>query len=230
MIVAIIDYGSGNLRSAARAFERVAGGKYEITVSSEAKTLCAASHIVLPGVGTFDDCMEGLRGAPGILEALRENVIGKGKPFLGICVGMQMLFETGMEHGEHEGLGWLKGKVIRINNTARPAGESERSSDGGSVSPASDSQLKIPHMGWNELNVRSAHPLLAGIPPGAHAYFVHSYHAVCGDEDNVLATVDYGSPLTAVVAKGNIMGTQFHPEKSQETGLRLIENFLQFAH
>lgn len=201
----IIDYGSGNLRSVARAFEHVS--KTSVTISSNASDLKQASHIVLPGVGAFGDCMNGLKALPGMLDALQEEVISKKKLFLGICVGMQMLFERGLEHGEHKGLGWLKGEVDRIGR-GRP------------LIP-----LKIPHMGWNELAITRAHPLLSDIPGGAHAYFVHSYCAY-GDAADVIATTGYGQTLTAVVAKGNIMGTQFHPEKSQETGLALIRNFL----
>lgn len=209
-LVAIIDYGSGNLRSAAKAFERVAPEDCAILVTSNPKKLAEATHIVLPGVGAFADCMEGLQKTSGMLEALENEVLVKRKPFLGICVGMQMLFEIGHEHGVHKGLGWIDGEIIKIDNAGNP-------------------QLKVPHMGWNELSITSAHPLLAGINTGAHVYFVHSYHAICDDKKDRLATTDYGSPLAAVVAKDNIMGTQFHPEKSQETGLRLISNFLQLG-
>jgi glutamine amidotransferase len=203
--VAIIDYGSGNLRSAAKAFERAGSGNARISVTDNPGVLAEASHIVLPGVGAFADCMRGLETTPGMRVALECEVLEKRKPFLGVCVGMQMLFETGHEHGMHTGLGWLKGKVVKIT--------------GGQ-------DLKIPHMGWNDLKLlRAEHPLLAGLENGDHAYFVHSYHA-SGDAADVLATTDYGSPLTAIVARGNIMGTQFHPEKSQYAGLKLIANFL----
>lgn len=204
--VVIIDYGSGNLRSAAKAFELAADGGAAVTVTADPKTLAGASHIVLPGVGAFDDCMRGLAAAAGMREALETQVREKGKPFLGICVGMQMLFDTGHEHGVHEGLGWIAGKVVKIE-------------------PGSEA-LKIPHMGWNNLMLRRPdHHLLVGIKNGNHAYFVHSYQAVC-DERYILATTDYGGALAAIVARDNVMGTQFHPEKSQETGLRLICNFL----
>lgn len=206
--VAIIDYDSGNLRSAAKAFERVAPKDCKILVTSDPKQLAGATHIVLPGVGAFADCMAGLQKATGMLAALEKEVLEKRKPFLGICVGMQMLFEIGHEHGVHKGLSWIGGEVIRIDNI-------------------NNSEMKVPHMGWNDLTIVSEHPLLTGIKTGAHAYFVHSYHAICDDKKDLLATTEYGSPLTAVVAKGNIMGTQFHPEKSQETGLQLIGNFLQ---
>lgn len=201
-MIVIIDYGSGNLRSAAKAAERVAGPrKVEITHSPSA--LAGASHIVLPGVGAFGDCMRGLRSIPGMIAALEKEVLRNKKPLLGICIGMQMLFEKGHEHGVHAGLGWLKGEVVPL-----------------------DSAFKIPHMGWNELEIRKKHPLLSGIETGAHTYFVHSYHAVCGDASTVIASAEYGQTIAAVVGQGNIMGTQFHPEKSQDTGLRLLKNFV----
>jgi glutamine amidotransferase len=203
MTVAIIDYGSGNLRSVAKAFERVGAA---VQVTNKINEVAVATHIVLPGVGAFADCMSGLKALPGMLQALQQEVLQRKKQFLGICVGMQMLFERGHEHGVHEGLGWLKGEVIAL----APAGKS----------------LKIPHMGWNDLRIMGSHPLLKGIKTGAHAYFVHSYHARCSDASDVLATVEYGQIIAAVVGRGNIMGTQFHPEKSQETGLQLIKNFL----
>jgi len=204
MTVAIIDYGSGNLRSVAKAFERVAANPSDIQVTRSAEVVQAASHIVLPGVGAFADCMAGLRALPGMLDTLQQEVITRGKQFLGICVGMQMLFEKGHEHGVHDGLGWLKGEVVPL-------------------SPAS--QLKIPHMGWNDLQITGQHPLLNNIKTGDHAYFVHSYHATARADD-MLATTNYGQTIAAVVGRDNIMGTQFHPEKSQETGLALLKNFL----
>lgn len=208
MSVVIIDYGSGNLHSTLKAFEHVAqplGLKVSLTQSPAA--LAKASHIVLPGVGAFADCMRGIESIGGMREALEENVQKKKKPFLGICVGMQLLAEKGLEHGEHKGLGWLKGEVSAI----QPA----------------DASFKIPHMGWNDLKLRKKHALLAGIESGKHAYFVHSYAMRCANAEDVLATVDYAGEVVAVVGRGNIMGTQFHPEKSQETGLALIGNFLQ---
>ncbi len=204
-MLAIIDYGSGNLRSAAKAFTRVAGNT-KIEVTSDPKALRGASHIVLPGVGAFADCMAGLAALPGMLDALHEEVLARKKYFLGICVGMQMLFESGHEHGVHKGLGWLKGEVVPL---------------------APNTGLKIPHMGWNNLQIKSDHPLTRGIETGAHAYFVHSYHAACGDTADVIATCDYGQAVTAAVSRGHIMGTQFHPEKSQKTGLALLENFIR---
>jgi glutamine amidotransferase len=208
MNVVIIDYGSGNLRSAAKAFERVdaeSGIAARIAVSGDAAAIDAADRIVLPGVGAFGDCMAGLMALPGVRAALERNVREKGKPFLGICVGMQLMAERGVEHGVHRGLGWIAGEVRPI--------------------PANG--LKVPHMGWNELAVaRVDHPVLAGIASGAHAYFVHSYALQCENAADIAARTDYGTPLVAVVARANLIGTQFHPEKSQATGLRLIRNFL----
>jgi imidazole glycerol-phosphate synthase subunit HisH len=206
MTVAIIDYGSGNLRSVAKAFERVAPDASSIQVTRSLEVVAQATHIVLPGVGAFADCMHGLKALPGMLPALRQEVLERGKRFLGICVGMQMLFEKGHEHGVHEGLGWLKGEVRQLDSV--------------------NHTLKIPHMGWNDLSVKGNHPLMRGLQSGEHAYFVHSYHAVCANTADVLATVTYGQSVTAVVGQGNIMGTQFHPEKSQETGLKLLKNFI----
>ncbi|MBM3564746.1 MAG: imidazole glycerol phosphate synthase subunit HisH [Alphaproteobacteria bacterium] len=213
MRVAIIDYGSGNLRSAAKAFARAAadnGIKADIAVTADAGEVARADRIVLPGVGAFADCKRGLVALSGMIAAMEDAVRGRGRPFLGICVGMQLLATTGREHGTHAGLGWLAGEV-------------------GPLAPA-DPRLKIPHMGWNNLDFRAgAHPLLVGLVPGAHAYFVHSYAMTCRDASDVVATADYGGPVTAVVARGNIAGTQFHPEKSQATGLRLIANFLTWT-
>ncbi len=210
MTVAIVDYGSGNLRSAAKAFERAAdetGFAGEIRVTSQAADLESASHIVLPGVGAFADCKRGLVALPGMWEALSDQVIGLAKPFLGICVGMQLMAEAGHEHGSHEGLGWIEGEVVPLE-------------------PADDA-LKVPHMGWNELCFEpGAHSLLAGIAPGEHVYFVHSYAFVCAREGERVAWVDYAGPVTALIGRDNLAGTQFHPEKSQQTGLRLIANFL----
>ena len=212
MSVAIVDYGSGNLRSAAKAFERAmaeAALGESVVVTGDPAVVARASHIVLPGVGAFGDCGRGLNALPGMAETLSRAVIEAGRPFLGICVGMQLLADVGREHGEHPGLGWISGEVVRLT-------------------PA-DPELKIPHMGWNDLRVRRPdHPLLAGIATGAHAYFVHSYGFVPTDADAVLASVDYGGAVVAVVGRDNIAGTQFHPEKSQEAGLRLIRNFLKW--
>jgi glutamine amidotransferase len=212
MQAVIIDYGSGNLRSAAKAFERAtreSGAGVPVKVSADPRDVAASSHIVLPGVGAFQDCMRGVAGVPGMIDALTRAVLEEKRPFLGICVGMQLLARRGHEHGTHEGLGWIDGEVYRLDVEGQG--------------------LKVPHMGWNELMPRAAaHPLLAGIPAGAHAYFVHSYHMVLRDAGAALATSDYGGPMVAVVARDNVAGTQFHPEKSQEAGLRLIANFLRW--
>lgn len=210
--VAIIDYGSGNLHSAAKAFERAAaeaGIASTIHVTSDTALVRAADRIVLPGVGAFADCRAGLDGVPGMVETLEETVRGKGRPFLGICVGMQLLASRGLEHSITEGLGWIPGDVALIEPR--------------------DESLKIPHMGWNTLHKQEDHPLLAGIetgPQGLHAYFVHSYALVPERPQDVVALTDHGGPVTAMVAHGNIAGTQFHPEKSQTLGLKLIANFL----
>ena len=214
MSVAIINYGSGNLHSAAKAFERAAaegGTGDDIVVTKDPGAVRRAGRIVLPGVGAYADCWAGLNKVPGMLEALEESVHRQGKPFLGICVGMQLLSTRGYEHAITDGLGWISGEVHRIT-------------------PA-DPALKIPHMGWNTLEPRCEHPLLAGIPTGSdgwHAYFVHSYAFTNTEESSLVAVTDYGGPVTALVAKGNIAGTQFHPEKSQKLGLKLIANFLQW--
>lgn len=211
MTTVIIDYGSGNLRSAAKAFERAArdtGADGRVLVTNHADSLRGASRIVLPGVGAFADCRRGLAAVPGMEEALRQVVLSEGRPFLGICVGMQLLAERGREFETVDGLGWIKGEV-------------------GPLAPR-DPALKIPHMGWNELQIRRRHPALEGIEDGAHAYFVHSFGFTPGDEADLVATVDYGGPVTAIVGRDNILGVQFHPEKSQATGLRLIANFLRW--
>lgn len=205
--VIIIDYGSGNLHSIAKAFEHAATGRnFKVILSNKASDIKKASHIVLPGVGAFGDCLAGLSAAKGVIDELHESVLENKKPFLGVCVGMQMLADEGLEHGTHKGLGWIKGKVIPIKT--------------------SDTSLKIPHMGWNNLEILQTHPIFKGIKSGDHAYFVHSYYFDCHDKDNILSIVEYGGRLTASIAKDNIIATQFHPEKSQETGLRLIGNFL----
>ncbi len=211
MTTAIIDYGSGNLRSAAKAFERAAaenGVAEAILVTSRPEEVAAADRIVLPGVGAFADCRRGLAAVPGLEAALAEAVIGHGRPFLGICVGMQLMACWGREFETVEGLGWVPGEVVRI-------------------APA-DPALKIPHMGWNEVMPCAAHPVLAGLPAGTHAYFVHSYHFRPADSTDLVAVTDYGGPLAAVIGHDNLIGTQFHPEKSQMAGLRLIANFLQW--
>lgn len=209
MTVAIVDYGSGNLRSAAKAFEHEAGGR-KVLVTGTPEDLARADHIVLPGVGAFGDCARGLRALPGMIEALQENVVQKAKPFLGICVGMQLMATRGLEHGLHEGLGWIDGEVVPIE----PGGGENHG-------------LKVPHMGWNELTLRPPiHAIFEGLAPGAHAYFVHGYYFAANDADSVLAEMRYGGPVTAAVGRDNLVGTQFHPEKSQAVGLSLIANFL----
>lgn len=214
MKTVIIDYGSGNLHSAHKAFERAAYDNAiagTVVVSPRAEDVEQADRIVLPGVGAYRDCLLGLVRLPGMREALQEQVIARGKPFLGICVGMQLLATRGLEHDVTQGLGWVAGDVVRIT-------------------PA-DATLKVPHMGWNTLDVASPHPLLAGIPTGPeglHAYFVHSYHLQATLPEDVVATTSYGGRITAMVGYDNIAGTQFHPEKSQALGLALIANFLRW--
>lgn len=210
--VAIIDYGSGNLHSAAKAFERAAtesGIASTIRVTSDTAVVRAADRIVLPGVGAFADCRRGLDAVPGMVEALEEVVRGKQRPFLGICVGMQLLASRGLEYTVTPGLGWIPGDVALI--------------------VPEDESLKIPHMGWNILHRQDDHALLDGIetgPEGLHAYFVHSYALTPERAEDVLALTEHGGPVTAIVARDNIVGTQFHPEKSQKLGLKLIANFL----
>jgi glutamine amidotransferase len=212
--VAIVDYGSGNLHSAAKAFERAAresGHDQPILVTSDPDKVRAADRVVLPGVGAFADCRRGLDAVPGMVEALNETVRKNGRPFLGICVGMQLMAERGREYQVVEGLGWIPGDVDRIT--------------------PSDTSLKIPHMGWNTINERRHHPVLDGIavgPDGLHGYFVHSYHLKTSG-DCLVADADYGGPVTAIVARDTTVGTQFHPEKSQHLGLRLIANFLKWT-
>jgi glutamine amidotransferase len=209
MTVVVVDYGSGNLRSAARACERAArdrGLALAVKISAEAEDVRAAGRIVLPGQGAFGDCRRGLAAVPGLIEALEEAVIRRGRPFLGICVGMQLMAERGLEHGVHKGLGWVPGDCVAM--------------------ALADPALKIPHMGWNELIDFAPHPVLAGIAPGAHAYFVHSYVLRCSQPSHVLAACDYGGRFAAIVGRDNIVGTQFHVEKSQATGLAIIGNFL----
>lgn len=212
MTVAIIDYGSGNLRSAAKAFERAvaeAGLARDVVVTADPAAVRRADRVVLPGVGAFGDCRRGLDALPGMVEAMTEAALRRGRPFLGICVGMQLMASWGREHGDHRGLGWIPGEVVPM--------------------VAADPGQKIPHMGWNELTIRKPHPVLDGLADGAHAYFVHSYRFACADPAHVLASVDYGGAVTAMVGRDNLVGTQFHPEKSQATGLRLIANFLRWA-
>lgn len=210
MSTIIVDYGSGNLHSAEKSFQRMAAETGQsVVVSKDPEVLGKADRIVLPGVGAFADCRAGLAAVSGLFEAIEEAVMRRAVPFMGICVGMQMMADKGLEHGmETKGFGWFKGAVVEIE-------------------PA-EKTLKIPHMGWNDLVVEQPHPVLDGVKSGDHAYFVHSYHMALSDPSERLAFVDYAGPITAMVARDNIVGTQFHPEKSQSTGLRLIGNFLNW--
>ena len=213
MTAVIIDYGSGNLHSVAKAFERAAREEdlaQPIRVTSDPDHVRRAERLVLPGVGAFGDCRAGLKALPGMWKTIEEEV-ARGKPFLGICVGMQLMASRGLEHGECEGFGWIDGDVVLIE--------------------PDDRSLKIPHMGWNTLNRLRPHPLLDGIdlgPAGLHAYFVHSYHLKARKPADVTATADYGGAVTAFVARDNLAGSQFHPEKSQALGLAVIANFLKW--
>jgi imidazole glycerol-phosphate synthase subunit HisH len=212
--VAIIDYGSGNLHSAAKALERAAreeGLVESIVVTRDPEKVVRADRVVLPGVGAFADCRRGLDAVDGMVEALNESVRERGRPFLGICVGMQLMAERGREYEVTQGLGWIPGDVERIAPT--------------------DADLKIPHMGWNTLDARRPHPVLDGIalgPQGLHAYFVHSFQLKPTVRSDLIAEADYGGPVTAVVGRGTMVGTQFHPEKSQRLGLRLLANFMKW--
>jgi glutamine amidotransferase len=214
LTVAIVDYGSGNLHSAAKAFERAAresGHDQPIVVTSDPDQVARADRVVLPGVGAFADCRRGLDAIDGMVDALNARVRGQGRPFLGICVGMQLMAERGREYEVTQGLGWIPGEVDRI--------------------APSDPSLKIPHMGWNTLNALKPHPLLDDIAVGSqglHAYFVHSFHLKTAQRDDLVAEADYGGALTAIVGRDTMVGTQFHPEKSQRLGLRLIANFLKW--
>ena len=209
MKIALIDYGSGNLQSAYKALELAANyeKKNKIFVTSKSKDLLLADKIVLPGVGTFSDCMRGITSLPGMIDILNEEVIQKKKPFLGICVGMQLLATMGKEKGNHKGLGWIKGKVIKLKK---------------------NKQIKIPHMGWNTVKIISKHPILKR--KKFESYFVHSYNFVCRDKKNILATCNYQQSITAIIGKENIIGTQFHPEKSQKSGLEILKNFIRWKY
>ena len=211
MTTVIVDYNSGNLHSAEKSFQRMATdvGSGPVLVTSDPDKVRAADRIVLPGVGAFADCRQGLSSYEGLFEAIEDRVINGGVPFMGICVGMQMMATIGREHGHNtKGFDWIPGEVVEIT--------------------PSDPTLKIPHMGWNDLKFLQPHPVFDGLNDGNHAYFVHSYHLVPTDETQRLASVDYAGTITAAVGRDNMIGTQFHPEKSQETGLRLIGNFLRW--
>jgi imidazole glycerol-phosphate synthase subunit HisH len=208
-VVALIDYGSGNLRSAEKALARAASEHatgHDIVVTADAGLVARAERVVLPGVGAFADCMGGLSALPGMIEALNAAVLARGVPFLGICVGMQLMASVGREFGDTNGLDWIKGDVVRMK--------------------PKDPALKIPQIGWNELNFTRPHPLFAGLADGVHAYFVHSFQLVTANEGDLLARTDYGGPVTAAVGRDNLVGVQFHPEKSQAVGLAMLGNFL----
>ncbi|MCL7409162.1 imidazole glycerol phosphate synthase subunit HisH [Marivivens donghaensis] len=209
-LIALVDYDSGNLHSAHKAFERMAheAGRGTVVVTSEPDVVAKADRIVLPGDGAFPACRKALSDMGGLAEAIVEAVEKDGKPFLGICVGMQMLATIGHEYEETAGFDWISGEIVKIT-------------------PA-DATLKVPHMGWNDLVIDTPHPVLDGIKTGDHAYFVHSYHMKVSDPAQRIAHVDYAGDITAIVGRDNVVGTQFHPEKSQATGLRLIANFLNW--
>jgi glutamine amidotransferase len=215
MRVAIIDYGSGNLRSAQKSFERAASaldGATSIELVDTPEQVASADRVVLPGVGAYRDCHDGIHAIDGMWQAIEEHCTARARPFLGICVGMQLMATRGLEHTVTPGFGWIEGEVDRID--------------------VGDTGLKIPHMGWNTLDVTQPHALLDGIETGSggqHAYFVHSYHLRARNAADVVATAQYGEPITAMVASGNMAGTQFHPEKSQTLGLAFISNFLTWA-
>jgi imidazole glycerol-phosphate synthase subunit HisH len=212
--VALIDYGSGNLRSAEKALARAAaesGLDMDIAVTSDATRVAEAERIVLPGVGAFADCMRGVSGIAGMIEALETKVLKQGTPFLGICVGMQLLAGVGREHGDHKGLGWIDGEVVRMEPRSQ---EGER--------------LKVPHMGWNSLQLLRPHPMLQAMPEGTDMYFVHSYVIRPSSPAHIVATTGYGGPIAAIVGRDNILGTQFHPEKSQAAGLTFLSRFLKW--
>jgi glutamine amidotransferase len=208
MIVAIVDYGAGNLRSAEKALAKAASDHgARVVVTADPELVRTADKIVLPGVGAFADCRNGLAALPGMIATLEEQAIRGGKPFLGICVGMQLMADVGIEFGETRGLGWIAGRVVVLD-------------------PA-DRSLRIPQMGWNDLKLkRPDHPVLAATRPGDHAYFVHSYHFVAARPQDVIAEVEYGGPVAAMIGRDNLVGVQFHPEKSQQVGLKLLAAFL----
>jgi glutamine amidotransferase len=211
MRAALIDYGSGNIASAAKALSRAAAQSsgHEIVVTADPDMVRKSERIILPGVGAFADCMRGLSAVPGMVEALNESVIRNGKPILGICVGMQLMATAGREFGVHSGLNWIEGDVVPL-------------------SPA-DPALKIPHMGWNEIELVQNHPIFAGLDESANAYFVHSFEMKPTTPAHLLATTDYGGAVTAAIGRDNIVGTQFHPEKSQAVGLKILANFLNWT-
>ena len=207
MKIALIDYGSGNLQSAYKALELVSNCKNKIFITSNSKDLLKADKIILPGVGAFADCIKGLKSISGMIDVLNEVVLEKKKPFLGICVGMQLLATEGREKGNHKGLGWITGKVIKIKKNKK---------------------IKIPHMGWNTVEIISKHPILKR--KKFESYFVHSYNFVCKEKKNILAICNYQQNITAIVGKENIIGMLFHPEKSQMVGLEILKNFVSWNY
>ena len=211
MRTVLIDYGSGNIASAAKALARAANdsGGQTVAVTADPDVVKKADRIVLPGVGAFADCMRGLSAVPGMIDALNESVIRNGTPFLGICVGMQLMATAGREFGVHPGLNWIEGDVVPVAPT--------------------DAALKIPHMGWNEIEQVAAHPIFEGLEPGANAYYVHSFEMKPADRGTLLATTNYGGAVTAAIGRDNLVGTQFHPEKSQAVGLKILANFLNWT-
>ena len=211
MLTAIVDYESGNLHSAEKAFGRMASeaNAGEVVVTSDADVVARADRIVLPGDGAFPACVKALKGTGGLFDALQEAVTVKARPFLGICVGMQLMVTLGREYEDTDGLGWIDGEVVKIT--------------------PSDPTLKVPHMGWNDLVIDTPHPVFEGVETGDHTYFVHSYHFDVAKPAERLAHVDYAGDITAIVGRDTMLGMQFHPEKSQQVGLRLISNFLTWT-
>ena len=204
--VVIIDYGSGNLQSVFNALELVKNSSHLIQISSNPADLISATCIILPGVGAFGDCISSLKAIDGIVEELQNQVLKNKKPFLGLCVGMQLLADFGFEYGKHSGLGFVAGDVVEVNNQ--------------------NNTLKVPHIGWNNISIKKPHPVLNGIKDGEHFYFVHSFYFIPKNQNEIIATVNYGSDLTAIISKDNIIATQFHPEKSSDAGLQLLKNFI----
>ena len=209
--IVLIDYGSGNLRSAHNALRKVAEDSNTpclVLLTSDPEEVCRADYAILPGVGAFQSCYQGLAQIPGLLESLHEVAIVRGRPFLGICVGMQLMAEYGYEFQKHPGLKWIEGDVVRLS--------------------PSNPQIKVPQIGWNSLNICSNHPVLRAFPEDSHVYFVHSYHFVCRHSEHCLAVTDFEEPITAVVGKDTLLGVQFHPEKSQGVGLGFLTNFIHW--
>ncbi len=204
--IVIIDYGSGNLQSVFNALELIKKPSDLVLISNNLADLKSSTHIILPGVGAFGDCISSIKAIPDMIEELQIQVLENKKPFLGICVGMQLLADFGFEHGKFAGLSFIGGDVVEIDSQ--------------------QGKLKVPHIGWNNISIKNSHKILDGIKDNEHFYFVHSFHFVAKNQNDVLATVDYGLPLTAILAKENIVATQFHPEKSSDAGLKVLKNFI----